>query len=116
MVQCEGWWQQRGLGRQYMTELEINIQDRQVFGTGVDCVAPFEIAGTIREDGVVELRKNYEFLHSVIYAGRYDGEGTFWGTWAIGNDRGDWTIRISRDQPAADSAAMEIGPDAPFLF
>lgn len=115
MVECDGWWQQRGFGRQLMTELELHIRDQQVVGKGVDIIAPFGLAGSIR-DGIVELRKSYELKHSVIYVGQYDGEGTFWGTWTIGKDRGKWTIHIRKNQKSNLSSTCEIGPGAPSLF
>ncbi|MCA9085717.1 MAG: hypothetical protein KDA81_16765 [Planctomycetaceae bacterium] len=109
MMQCVGWWQQSGLGRQPMNELVMRISDAQIEGDGVDVVAPFTLRGEVRADGSVEMVKQYLHRHSVLYVGNYDGEGTFSGQWDIDGYRGEWAIRLLRTMHPTD-AIEEIEP------
>ncbi len=105
-ILCDGWWQQRGLGRQPMRNLALTFDDKQIHGRGVDIVAPFTLAGKIREDGAVELVKQYRNRHSVLYVGQYDGEGLLYGQWDIDGFRGQWSIKLLR--PSHPAMADDI--------
>ena len=101
MAKWDGWWEQRGLGRQKMHDLELNFEPGgTVTGGGEDCVGPFTFRGEIRPDGTVSLIKQYLGRHQVLYDGRNSGEGIF-GTWEIPwFGTGKFALR-----PVADSAA-----------
>lgn len=107
---CTGWWQQEGFGRQPMENLELVFHGARIEGSGVDIIAPFELSGTLRTDGTVEILKKYEYRHSVVYVGRYDGEGTLYGTWAIGGQRGEWSIHLERSRAQSEMEIREILP------
>ena len=103
--QCTGWWHQIGLGRQPMEQLWLRIEGTSIEGAGVDIIAPFTFSGKFRPDGSIEMIKQYERMHGVLYVGRYDGEGTLFGTWDINGYRGEWLIRF--DRPVAGSTEIE---------
>ena len=107
---CIGWWQQSGLGRQAMHNLELEIAGDQLSGSGTDIIAPFTFRGRLRPDGYVELIKQYKQLHSVLYVGQYDGEGTLFGTWDISGYQGTWSIKILGPPDAAAREIQEIQP------
>lgn len=109
MIECTGWWQQNGYGRQNMEELKLDFQGPTIFGQGTDIIAPFTLSGKVRPDGSVEILKQYARRHSVLYIGNYDGEGTMSGKWDISGYRGEWSIRISTSKSARDEEIREIG-------
>ena len=41
LVQCDGWWDEVGYGRQPMLQLGLRITGRQITGSGTDIVGPF---------------------------------------------------------------------------
>lgn len=94
MIECVGWWQQRGLGRQPMLDLILDFQGPTFNGHGRDVVANFTMSGSVRQDGSVEILKRYRHRHSVLYVGHYDGEGTLNGRWDIEGHQGEWSIRL----------------------
>jgi hypothetical protein len=94
LLRCEGWWEQRGFGRQPMLELRIRFQDGTIRGSGVDIIGPFKFTGRISTNGRVIMVKRYIGQHRVDYVGSYDGEGTMWGRWRIGPSRGRWLITL----------------------
>lgn len=96
MIECTGWWQQLGFGRQPMNGLKLEFHRSVITGEGTDIIAPFTISGKLRPDGSVELIKKYERRHSVLYVGNYDGEGSLNGRWDIGGIQGEWSIRLLR--------------------
>lgn len=98
---CEGWWEQRGLGRQPMTELRLQFTSGQIQGTGLDVIGPFNLQGAVAENGAVTIRKQYLRRHRVDYHGTYDGEGTLSGTWLVPGDQGTWLIVIRRVESGA---------------
>ena len=103
LVQCDGWWEEAGYGRQPMLQLQLRISDGQITGNGTDIVGPFTFAGTINDGGVVAMIKQYIGQHQVDYLGTYDGEGTMYGEWRVGPFRDRWAITFKR--PAKDSQA-----------
>ncbi len=108
-INCEGWWDQSGLGRQPMNELKIAFDSRELKGSGVDIIGPFTLGGIIKSDGSVTIHKRYIGQHDVAYLGQFDGEGTFAGQWCIGEDSGDWSIRIVSGQ---SKPIQEIRPNS----
>jgi hypothetical protein len=95
-IQCAGWWQQTGYGRQPMRQLCLEFKGKEISGQGIDVIAPFTLNGRVREDGAVEILKKYDRRHSVLYVGQYDGEGLFYGHWDIQGHRGEWSIKLLR--------------------
>lgn len=82
-VACEGWWEQRGLGRQPMAQLHLSFDEGNVHGSGTDIIGLFTFTGRL-DCGKVVLVKQYMGKHRVDYIGDFDGEGTFHGTWRVG--------------------------------
>ena len=110
MIECTGWWQQKGFGRQPMNDLKLDFRGPTIFGQGSDIIAPFTISGKVRPDGSVEIIKKYDLRHSVLYVGTYDGEGTLCGRWDIGGYQGEWSIRLLRASASqGDESIQEIG-------
>lgn len=107
---CIGWWQQAGYGRQPMKELLLSIEGGRIIGRGVDIVAPFQMTGKVREDGAVEIVKQYEKRHTVLYVGQYDGEGTLYGDWDISGYQGEWSIKLLRPASTNSDAIEDIQP------
>lgn len=94
MIECTGWWQQKGFGRQPMNDLKLDFRGPTIWGQGTDIIAAFTIAGKLLSDGTVEIIKKYDQRHSVLYVGTYDGEGTLCGRWDIGGYQGEWSIHL----------------------
>jgi hypothetical protein len=111
MIDCTGWWQQRGFGRQAMNNLKIDFRGPTIFGQGSDIIAPFTITGKLRPDGSVEIIKKYDQRHTVLYVGTYDGEGSLTGRWDIGGYQGEWSIRLQRaaGSQQSDQSIQDIG-------
>jgi hypothetical protein len=106
MMPCDGWWEQRGFGRQPMHQLQLSFAGGMIRGAGVDIVGPFLFDGTLSHGGDVAMVKKYVGKHRVNYVGKYDGEGLMWGMWNIGPFKGPWAIRL---QPGGEMAADEVG-------
>ncbi len=102
MIECNGWWEQRGYGRQQMSELVLDFRGPTILGQGRDIIAPFTLMGKVREDGGVEILKQYSNRHCVLYVGNYDGEGTMNGRWDISGFQGEWSIRLLKSESSAD--------------
>ena len=94
---CTGWWEQSGLGRQTMTDLQLRFEGGRILGAGSDIIGAFSISGELHE-GSVSLHKQYVNAHAVIYTGTFDGEGTLTGVWSIFGVGGRWLIRVLSDQ------------------
>jgi hypothetical protein len=107
MIECTGWWQQRGMGRQPMNELKLDFRGPTIAGSGTDVIAPFTIAGKFRNDGTVELLKQYYRRHSVLYVGNYDGEGTLCGRWDIAGFQGEWLIQLRKPHGGLEDEPIE---------
>jgi hypothetical protein len=131
---CDGWWEQYGIGREPMDDLCLSFEGRYIDGTGVDIVGPFNFRGTMDENGIVTMRKQYLGKHSLDYVGHYDGEGVLSGEWLLlltiagssaGLDdcahevtvlnHGRWWIRIKSLVGQGDSDIQEIVPAMPAL-
>ena len=100
-VECIGWWEQTGLGRQSMDDLRLRFSAGTISGTGVDVVGEFEVHGTVHH-GDVLLKKQYVGAHQVTYFGTFDGEGTLQGKWSIFGVGGRWLIRIAGEREPAE--------------
>jgi hypothetical protein len=81
-----GYWEQAGFGRQLMHDLTLHFDGGRIDGSGYDCIGAFAFVGGYDELGGVYLVKQYVGRHKVEYHGRYDGEGTIFGRWTIGED------------------------------
>jgi hypothetical protein len=109
MIECSGWWQQKGFGRQPMNDLQLEFRGPTIYGRGTDIISPFTISGKLRPDGSVELIKKYDQRHTVLYVGTYDGEGSLNGKWDIGGYQGEWSIKFQRSNSAEEDDIQEIG-------
>lgn len=108
---CVGWWEQDFYGRQPMEDLQLCIAGNRIWGKGTDVIADFTFEGKLREDGMVELIKQYLDQHSVVYVGQYDGEGTLAGTWDINGYRGKWHIKFLGPSHGKKPEITEILPE-----
>jgi hypothetical protein len=89
-----GYWEQDGYGRQPMENLVLQFSDG-------------------RPDGRVLLNKQYIGQHCVVYDGHYDGEGTIFGEWSIGEwYRGNFLLRMIRggEDRASEDAIQQLEP------
>ena len=108
-VNCDGWWEQAGLGRQPMIGLQLEVRDRQLSGVGIDVVGDFLIEGLFKDQSVL-IQKQYIGKHTVQYVGTLDGEGVYAGDWSIeGVIGGRWWMRI-RDAADPESEIQEFRP------
>ncbi len=93
-AKCIGWWEQNGMGRQAMADLVVQFSGGKIFGSGLDVVGQFTMAGAMEPGGSVRIVKQYTGRHHVVYIGNYDGEGTLFGTWLIDRLSGSWSIKL----------------------
>lgn len=102
-----GWWEQAGWGRQSMTHFTLRFHDGVIEGEGRDVIERFIFQGTYDAQGNVRMIKQYtgKRSHQVLYVGTYDGEGTIFGQWSIG-EFGSGPFAIAPVPPTVD-------PDAP---
>jgi hypothetical protein len=101
-----GYWDQHYFGRQLMHDLTLYFANGRIDGGGHDIIGSFTFSGEYDDAGGVMLMKHYLGKHSVNYVGRYDGEGTIYGRWFIGET---WT------GPFALSPSHFTAADAPIL-
>jgi len=92
-VHCQGWWEQSGLGRQPMNELQLSFWDGEILGQGHGIVGQFILNSFVQADNVT-LVKKYIGAHQIDYPGTFDGEGTFQGFWKTHRLGGRWLISI----------------------
>jgi len=105
-LQCVGWWEQDGYGRQPMDDLRLSISDGSLRGTGSDIVGDFQLNGFLKE-GRIYLLKRYIGAHRIEYNGESIGEGTYGGLWSCDSlTGGKWLIAVTK------SAATSIGSAA----
>jgi hypothetical protein len=104
-----GYWEQVFWGRQPMEDLVLHFEDGVVTGEGADVVGPFTFSGLYDERGQVTLVKQYIGLHRVVYQGTYDGEGTIYGRWSIGEQwSGPFALSPVRRRPASEEPIQEL--------
>jgi len=102
-LQCVGWWEQDGYGRQPMDDLQLSFSNGSLRGTGSDIVGDFQLNGFLKEDRIY-LLKRYIGAHRIEYNGESVGEGTYKGFWSCsGLTGGKWFIAVKR------SATPSIG-------
>lgn len=80
-----GYWEQPVFGRQPMNDFTLRFAGGAVEGEGHDIVGRFTFRGRYDDRGNVVMVKQYLGRHRVHYRGVYDGEGTIFGTWNIGD-------------------------------
>jgi hypothetical protein len=106
-----GYWEQQLFGRQPMNELVLRFADGKVRGQGRDCIGRFTFQGRYDDRGSVTLVKQYLGRHQVLYQGTYDGEGTLFGRWSIGEEwSGPFALSPVRARPQADAPIEPLGP------
>lgn len=109
-----GYWEQAYWGRQAMRDLVLRFADGLVRGQGVDLIGAFTFQGEYDQSGNVVLVKQYLGRHQVLYRGRYDGEGTIFGEWTIGERwRGPFALSPEEFQVAADAPILSITATPP---
>ncbi len=107
-----GYWEQAGWGRQRMHDLVLRFTDGTVQGEGIDVIGHFTFHGTCDGQGAVALVKQYAGRHRVHYVGRYDGEGTIFGRWTIGDIwSGSFALSPADFKVAADTPVLTIAAD-----
>ena len=108
-LHCEGWWEQRGLGRQPMSNLIVDFANGELQGTGEDVVGRFVLNGRIEGEQLF-IRKQYLGQHSIDYHGTTNGEGVYFGEWGYdGFTGGKWSIRFRALAGDGDAPIAEIG-------
>ena len=76
----------------------------------MDVVGRFTFDGTYDSDSTITLIKRYPH-HTVKYQGRYDGEGTVYGEWSIGDyARGKFALTPHRFTEPGETEILEIAP------
>lgn len=106
-----GHWDQVGMGRQEMNDLEIEFDRYQLNGKGWDCVGNFTLTGKVSPDSAeVLITKKYIGRHTVVYRGQHDGEGMIHGAWALFGDHGTWAIRPAGGFHKSDAPIEELQP------
>jgi hypothetical protein len=104
-----GYWEQPVFGRQPMNDLVLRFADGVVEGEGRDIVGRFTFHGAYDDRGNVTLVKQYLGRHRVLYQGTYDGEGTLYGRWSIGELwSGPFALSPARARPDPDSPIREL--------
>jgi hypothetical protein len=100
----KGFWDQGVWGRQEMRGLVLRFAGGAVQGEGRDVVGRFTFRGRYDDQGHVTLVKQYIGRHQVLYEGRYDGEGTIFGSWSIvGVGIGQFGLSPVRARPDPDA-------------
>ncbi len=109
-----GYWEQTFWGRQPMHDLVLHFGGGRVEGRGTDIIGRFTFSGTYDTHGNVTLVKQYLGRHSVLYRGTYDGEGTIFGHWSIGEAwSGPFALTMSDHSVPADAPIISITADTP---
>jgi hypothetical protein len=110
----EGFWEQKGMGRQPMEEFELHFRpDGTIDGSGVDVVGEFTFSGQANPvTGRLRMTKQYLGAHQVQYDGRPDGEGCIVGQWTIEmygfHDTGAFALKPAIARPTGDEPIHEL--------
>jgi hypothetical protein len=97
-----------------MRDLVLHFGDGHVDGSGIDIVGRFNFQGHYDHEGNVVLIKLYLGRHQVLYTGRYDGEGTIFGEWSIGELwRGPFALRPENFTVPATVGIVSIAAEPP---
>jgi hypothetical protein len=109
-----GYWEQEFWGRQPMHDLELRFAHGTVRGAGTDCIGPFTFDGQYDNRGTVTMIKQYVGRHQVLYRGTYDGEGTIFGRWSIGQLwSGPFALSPADFAVPADAPILVVGAEPP---
>jgi hypothetical protein len=104
-----GYWEQEVWGRQPMDNLVLRFADGFVDGQGKDVIGAFTFSGEYDAEGGVTLVKQYVGRHRVLYHGSYDGEGTIFGRWSIGQHwSGPFALSPVQRRAAAELPIREL--------
>ncbi len=107
-LQCSGWWEQTGFGRQPMKDLQISFSNGRIFGQGTDIVGDFELDGSIDQE-MIYLCKQYIGQHRIDYHGTSIGEGAYTGKWSCyGIPGGNWFIGIIRSADTTEALTHDV--------
>jgi hypothetical protein len=105
-----GFWEQKGYGRQFMSDFSLHFTDGKITGRGYDMVGIFVIHGQY-QGASIEFTKRYLGSHDVLYSGTYDGEGSIHGTWMIPHfDKGSFSLTPSPRKADPNDPVQEINP------
>ena len=107
-MECSGWWEQVGYGRQAMWDLQLTFTNGRIFGSGTDVVGPFEMNGELQEVKIY-LLKQYIGRHAIEYHGLSIGEGAYSGTWSYhGYSGGKWFIAVIRHTGTTEDSSGTV--------
>ncbi len=107
----QGYWEQTIWGRQPMHDLVLTFSaGGYIEGAGRDVIGRFTFRGVYAEStGVVGIIKQYLGGHTVEYRGQYDGEGTIYGQWSIGDAwSGPFALSPLRNAADADAPIRDL--------
>ena len=110
LIECQGWWNQNGLGDQPMQPLKISIDSGKIEGYGHDIVGMFSLTGFITESNAVHIVKTYAGKHNVDYYGTYDKKGTLYGQWELEGLSGFWEIRFFQERKKTNVVLRQSMP------
>jgi hypothetical protein len=86
-----------------MRGLVLRFSADRIEGEGSDVIGPLTFQGQFRGGGSVVLVKQNLRRHQVLYRGQYDGEGTIFGGWSIGEYwRGPFVLHRDRERLAEE--------------
>jgi hypothetical protein len=91
-----------------MHGLMLRFAEGVVEGEGRDMIGRFTFSGAYDSEGRVSMIKQYVGRHQVFYAGSYDGEGTIYGQWAIGQTTGPFALTPLRGPGAPDTLSEAL--------
>ena len=105
-TKCTGWWEQNGQ-RHAMESLRMVVAEGKITGSGIDIVGTFTFDGTVSDDHIVSMTKQYLGQHAVTYTGMYNGSNRLWGTCRIIWMKGPWEITLNSEQEEAEEEQQE---------
>ena len=112
-----GFWEQPIFGKQSMRQLVLRFEGGRIDGDGVDVIGRFTFSGSYDDAGSVALVKQYAGRHQVLYRGAYDGEGSIFGRWSIGEYwSGPFVLAPIRGESAANVLVEAAGVEEPVLL
>lgn len=94
-MECEGIWNQSGLGDQPMKPLRLSIESGRIEGVGYDSVGTFTLKGSFVGEESVFIIKSYAGKHDVEYYGKYK-KRVLYGKWELDGDSGFWEIQLGQ--------------------